>query len=357
LNVAWLPPENVFLRVIELPKSNFEETLAMVELQLEKLSPLPVTQIVWTIHVLSRTHRADGGNGKICRPWSWSSSSAGGGGISRQAGRPMGYLADRLEVPMLDQLEATPATEDGAWIYPLALAGQNAALVAWWCGGALRNLSFVVLPPAGDRAKEFEGPARATGLGRRTGRLADRAAHPKWHLVADPVNAAEWENALREGAERAGAGHAAVAAGGTGRAHGARAAAAVRKAALLPAEFPARTTSNLLTGSGCAVGDDGVLYAVGVVIYFCATSCWLSHARRGAGRWRHQRQLHQRAAAQGALRRAQGAAGVEIRGAGLLENCRGTTARQHHAATIQFCGRPETFVERHGAGRSGQHAL
>src|SRR3984957_8206469 len=54
LNVAWLPPETVFLRIIELPKSNFEETLAMVELQLEKLSPIPVTQIVWTIQVLSQ---------------------------------------------------------------------------------------------------------------------------------------------------------------------------------------------------------------------------------------------------------------------------------------------------------------
>ena len=59
---------------------------------------------------------------------------------------------------MLDQLEmearrASPATEDGAWIYPLRLGGQNAALVAWWSGGALRNLSFVTLPPAGDRAR------------------------------------------------------------------------------------------------------------------------------------------------------------------------------------------------------------
>src|ERR1035438_9081722 len=52
LNVAWLPPESVFLRVIELPKSSFEETQAMVELQLEKLSPLPVAQIVWTLHLL-----------------------------------------------------------------------------------------------------------------------------------------------------------------------------------------------------------------------------------------------------------------------------------------------------------------
>jgi hypothetical protein len=54
LNVAWLPPENVFLRVIELPRSNFAETFAMVELQLEKLSPMPVAQIVWTIQILSR---------------------------------------------------------------------------------------------------------------------------------------------------------------------------------------------------------------------------------------------------------------------------------------------------------------
>ena len=57
LNIAWLPAENVFLRVVELPASNFEETLAMVELQLEKFSPLPVAQIVWTMHVVG-THTA-----------------------------------------------------------------------------------------------------------------------------------------------------------------------------------------------------------------------------------------------------------------------------------------------------------
>ncbi len=55
LNVAWLPPENIFLRVIELPKSSFGETLAMAELQLEKLSPVPVTQIVWTLQILPQS--------------------------------------------------------------------------------------------------------------------------------------------------------------------------------------------------------------------------------------------------------------------------------------------------------------
>ena len=57
---------------------------------------------------------------------------------------------------MLDQLEAISATEDGAWIFPQNIGGQNAALVAWWFGGALRNLSFVTLPAADDRAAELK---------------------------------------------------------------------------------------------------------------------------------------------------------------------------------------------------------
>src|ERR1035438_5490888 len=40
LNVAWLPAESVFLRVVELPAANADETFSMVELQLEKLSPI-----------------------------------------------------------------------------------------------------------------------------------------------------------------------------------------------------------------------------------------------------------------------------------------------------------------------------
>src|ERR1041385_2811207 len=50
LNVAWLPAESVFLRVAQLPQSSPEETRSMVELQLEKLSPIPVTQVVWSLH-------------------------------------------------------------------------------------------------------------------------------------------------------------------------------------------------------------------------------------------------------------------------------------------------------------------
>ena len=375
MNVAWLPPENVFLRVIELPRSNFEETFAMVELQLEKLSPMPVAQIVWTIQILSRSSGPPRRNEAETGAKAEAATSAETKAedlqtvvvviaersvveefLGKLEGR--GYLADRLEVPMLDQLEATPATEDGAWMYPLVLAGQNAVLVAWWCGGALRNLSYVVLPPAGDRAKNLKAQlAQLAWAGELEGWLT--APPNRWHLVADPAIAAEWENALREGlsepvqvtpplppAELA--------------AHTARrAAAASSRATLLPAEFPARYHQQFVDRLWLrGLVTTGVLYAIGVAIYFCATGLLAIQTHKVEQAVAdQQRQLHECAAAQGAIRRAQGAAGVEIRGAGLLENCRGTIAAEHHLAAIQLCGRQETFPERHGGARSGQHAF
>jgi hypothetical protein len=283
LNVAWLPPENVFLRVIELPRSTFDETFAMVELQLEKLSPMPVTQIVWTIHILSRHRKSPQRDG------AGTAAAAGEQAkaedlqtvvvviaersvveefLGKLEGR--GYLADRLEVPMLDQLEAVSPAEDGAWIYPVVLAGQSAALVAWWSNGTLHNLSFIALPPAGDRPMALKAQlAHLAWAGEMEGWLT--APPNRWHLVSDPVNAAEWENALREGlgepvpvtpplplAELA--------------AHTARrAAAAGLRAPFLPAEFSVRYHQQFVDRLWLrGLAATGVLYAIGVVIYFCA---------------------------------------------------------------------------------------
>jgi hypothetical protein len=52
LNVACISPDHVFLRVAHLPASSFEETVSMVEFQLEKLSPLAVAQTVWSLQVV-----------------------------------------------------------------------------------------------------------------------------------------------------------------------------------------------------------------------------------------------------------------------------------------------------------------
>ena len=305
LNIAWLPPENVFLRAIELPKSNFGETLAMVELQLEKLSPMPVAQIVWTIHILSR-------RGNPSRSEAGAETAASGETkpedlqtvvvviverkvveefLGKLEGR--GYLADRLEAPMLDQLEATPVTEDGslrqseaaadAWIYPLALAGQSAALVAWWCGNTLRSLSFVVLPPAGDRAKTLKSQlAQLAWAGELEGWLT--APLIQWHLVADPAVAREWENALREGLNEPVQVAPPLPPAELAARTAQRAAAADSHAALLPAEFPARYHQQFVDRLWLrGLMATGVLYAIGVAIYFCATGV-LAYRTRGVER-------------------------------------------------------------------------
>jgi hypothetical protein len=271
LNVAWLPAENVFLRVVELPAASAEETASMVELQLEKLSPIPVTQIVWTLHVLGTHASAAKADGTVESMQSLIVVIAARAMVEEFLGRLErdGFLADRLEVPMLDQLEAVAPQGDSVWLFPLTMGGQNAALVAWWFGGAWRNLSFITLPPAGDRAAELKSQLGLLAMaGEVEGWLTTQ---PRWQLVADPVNATEWEQLLRTGLNEPVQVIAPPApvelAGRSAR----RAAASVSQVNLQPVEFAARYREQFfdrlwLHGLGYA----GLLYAIGLVIYFSA---------------------------------------------------------------------------------------
>jgi hypothetical protein len=188
LNIAWLPPEHVFLRVTHLPRSEVSETLAMVELQLEKLSPMPVAQIAWSIHILA--HAEPNLQTVVVMMVERSIIEEFLGRLEGQ-----GFLADRLELPLLDQLQTTAITEDGAWIYPEGAGGKNTALVAWWYRGVLQSLDFLTMPATNRPAALKEQLMQMAWAGELEGWLT---GPPEWHLVAD-VEAAEWEPALQAG--------------------------------------------------------------------------------------------------------------------------------------------------------------
>jgi DNA-binding transcriptional regulator of glucitol operon len=146
LNIAWLPADKAFLRVIQLPPADtMEETVSMLDLQLEKLSPLPVAQIVWTFDLLPR----QGANTQtaivVIAPRNLVEDYLG-----KLEGH--GYVADRLEVPFIDQLLATKIDHDGVWIYPGEGADKDSCLVAWWYGGVLQTVNLLHLPAEEERA-------------------------------------------------------------------------------------------------------------------------------------------------------------------------------------------------------------
>src|SRR6266568_3162192 len=110
LNIAWLPAEQVFLRVVHLPKCEPAELHSMVELQLEKLSPLPVNQIVWSFEPVPQSA------GEL---QTVIVIVAERNGVEDFLGKleTDGYMADRLELPVLQQLPATVIGRDRAWVY------------------------------------------------------------------------------------------------------------------------------------------------------------------------------------------------------------------------------------------------
>ncbi len=268
LNIAWLPPEQVFLRVAQFPASELDETVAMVELQLEKLSPMPVAQIVWSIQVLPHT---DGNLQTVIV------MIAARTAVEEFLGKleGQGYLADRLEMPRLDQLQATAITRDGAWIYPDPASGNQSALVAWWYGGVLQSMGLLTLPPGNRPASVREQLLQMAWAGELEGWLT---APPAWHLVADPTLVAEWEPALREGLEQPVEVIPPLPPAALAALTARRVAKTEPQANLLPAEYSTRYQQQFvdrlwMRGLGTVIA----LYMLGVMVYFA----WLQFALMG----------------------------------------------------------------------------
>ena len=264
LNVAWLPVEQVFLRVAHLPVSNFDETLSMVELQLEKLSPLPVTQVVWSMQVLPQI--VDNLQTIIIIIVARDLVEKFLGELEGQ-----GFLADRLELPILDQLLATRITNEGAYIYPNSDSGKFSALVAWWYGGTLRNLSLIHVPVAENRdAVLKEQLAQMAWSGELEGWLT---GEPRWHLVANEAAAANWQPMFNPWLGKPVEVLPTLSEADLATRNANRAARAEPGTGILPVEFAARYTQEFhdrlwMRGLGALF----VVYIVGVLVYWVGAS-------------------------------------------------------------------------------------
>ncbi len=190
LNIAWLPAEQVFLKIIQIPASDLAETMSMVELQLEKISPLPVTQIVWAIEVLPQKK----GNLQTVMVVMVARDV-----VEKYLGvlESQGFLADRLEFPLLDQILNTPIRADGAYLYPHEDTGKFSAVIAWWNQGELRNMSLLHVPAAADSAALLnEQLKQMAWTGEVEGWIGSTT---RWHLVANSAAAAVWQPLFQSG--------------------------------------------------------------------------------------------------------------------------------------------------------------
>jgi hypothetical protein len=184
LNIAWLPSDQVFLRVVQLPQADPSEIGSMLEFQLEKLSPLPVAQIVWSFEIVPSREINN-----ITALVIIASRDA----VEERLGALElgGYQPDRLELPHVYQLLQTVPENDGVWIYPWSESGKELCVVAWWFTGTLRNLQLIHLPTAGDRAGLLKDQLLKTAW---AGEMEGWLNFPvRWNVVAPSAAVADWQ--------------------------------------------------------------------------------------------------------------------------------------------------------------------
>lgn len=263
LNLAWLPPDKAFLRVLHLPASEPSELIPMVEFQLEKLSPLPVAQIVWSVELLPRpAGKPDAMQTVVVVIASRAYVEEFLAGAEAK-----GFKTDALELPSLDQLLNTKIEGNGVWLY--VGPGAEPALAAWWYGGELRHLALVPLAEGEDREKHFLAQLQQVAwAGELDGWLTEA---PRVHLIAAPAEAAIWEPIVRQWVGESYKISAPIDAKDLAARSAARAARAEAHSNLLPPESAKRYRQQFIDGlwlrGGLTVFG---AYAFGVIVYLTA---------------------------------------------------------------------------------------
>lgn len=194
INIGWLPMEQVFLRVVRIPRCETpEEMRSMVEFQLEKLSPIPVGQCVWSVEpVPDKTKVPDQMQSVVLIVAARSLVEACLSNLEKR-----GFEADRLETPFVHQLLSASGEKDGVWFFPYVSGDHVCCLMAWWEHRALQNISSICL---GEESQWEEEIGRELVRLRWAGEVEGWGGNddPDLHLVADTQDQHVWEPLLEK---------------------------------------------------------------------------------------------------------------------------------------------------------------
>ncbi len=270
LNIAWVPADKVYLRVVQLPKADPAETQSMVDLQLEKISPLPVAQIVWSYEIIPLVRQNVIGQELLPQATGELQTvvviMVSRAHVDEFLGQieGQGYQPDRLELPMLDQLLNLKVDVDGVWVLPGTGAHARTCLVSWWYGGVLQNISILHLPDGAGRAAALqEQIAQTAWAGETEGWLV---AEPKFRVVADEATARDWLPLFD--AEQEARIFAPVPGDALAQATARRVSTNGKTTNLLPPEYTARYKQRFVDRLWMrALGALVALYLAGVLIY------------------------------------------------------------------------------------------
>ncbi len=264
VNIAWLPPDQVFLAAVKTPKTDSDEELrTMIEFQLERLSPLPLAHIVWSFEKAPQ-------NPKMLDELRTSivviaSRSA----VEKRLGEfeGDGYQPDRLEVPFLHQLLTMPIHNDGVWVFPFTVQDRTFCLTAWWYHKTLNSVSLVNLTTRENWGGEIlDELNKVAWAGEVEGWIT---SDPKVHLVCDDEAAEIWQPLLAEACGTEVERSAPPARQELAALNARRVARGESVANLLPAERALRYRQELTDRIWMrAVGAMIVVYLIGVACYF-----------------------------------------------------------------------------------------
>lgn len=190
LNLAWVGEQPVFLQLVLLPTDDPAEVPAMVELQLEKLSPVPAGQVVWSYEIVGP--RSTAGLPVLV---TLAERSGLEGQLSDLERR--GFCADRLESPLSTLVTGTDFDSDGATVFVYRSGARRVCLVAWVAEGVLRVLNRVNLAEDDRWTQQLvDELTRLAWTGELEGWLTGT---PPVRLIADASVIESWQKPL-EGA-------------------------------------------------------------------------------------------------------------------------------------------------------------